>query len=893
MKFSQTPAGLGLFLSLSLSVGADNFKHITIDGSFDDWAGIAPAYVDPPFQDDPAYQQDPSRFAGAIDLKAVYVAHDNDHLYVRLTLYTPGDPFTSHENVFVDADNDRATGYSAAGLVGSEMLIQGGVGYQEKNGAFNDGSNIGGLDWAAAPSGMATDFEFRISRQAKYDSDSLPVFAGDTIAFLLETENANYATVETAPDTEGITYTFSPAPPPATGNSALVTVSGTAWRVNATGNDLGTAWREIGYDDSQAGWSAGAGLFGFTTNSAAYPAPIQTPLAGGQTTYYLRAQFQWTNDPASVVLVASNYLSDGAVFYLNGAEVKRLRLPSGDVLFNTPALGVPATEGQVEVAGFATTPLVIGANLLAVEAHQTAGDQADLVFGMSLVAATQFPVVITDPSQPADRSVGAGDATTFFVEFVGTSPLIFQWLKDNNPVLDATNSALTIDPVLQGDAGSYVLRISNPLSTNYTRAAVLAVTNSPVRITDPTQPADQTVIEGLPVAFAVDAVGSAPISFQWFRRVTAIPDATNATFAISDARISDAGDYYVIVTNPYPSSVTSRKARLTVNRDTTPPTLGSVLGTPNKVTITFSEPVTAASANAITNYSLDGGLTVTGTTQDPNDAAVVILTTSAQTLGTSYTLTINNVLDRFDNVIAQNTRIAFKSAIAIEGTFDDWTGVPLAFTDPQDSTESTDYKDVYVTNDEDYLYMRVTLHTPSDLGIFYNNIFIDADDDASTGYAFSGLGSEMLIQGGGGYQQKNRGFNEGEVNGLDWAMAPAGTDTDFEFRISRHATYASDGLPVFTTNMIVFVLEAENTGFVTKDSAPDFGGFAYTFSSPARLGPLAVRLDQGQVTISWSGSGKLQSRSSLTTGTWQEIQNAPNPFMAQPTGEQTYYRLAQ
>ena len=242
---------------------------------------------------------------------------------------------------------------------------------------------------------------------------------------------------------------------------------------------------------------------------------------------------------------------------------------------------------------------------------------------------------------------------------------------------------------------------------------------------------------------------------------------------------------------------------------------------------------------------------------------------------------------------ARNDWIAFKSAIAIEGTFDDWTGVPLAFTDPQDSTESTDYKDVYVTNDEDYLYMRVTLHTPSDLGIFYNNIFIDADDDASTGYAFSGLGSEMLIQGGGGYQQKNRGFNEGEVNGLDWAMAPNGTGTDFEFRISRYATYASDGLPVFTTNMIVFVLEAENTGFVTKDSAPDFGGFAYTFSSPARLGPLAVRLDQGQVTISWSGSGKLQSRSSLTTGTWQEIQNAPNPFMAQPTGEQTYYRLAQ
>jgi len=42
-----------------------------------------------------------------------------------------------------------------------------------------------------------------------------------------------------------------------------------------------------------------------------------------------------------VILVASNYLSDGAVFYLNGAEVKRVRLPSGQVSFNTAATSGP------------------------------------------------------------------------------------------------------------------------------------------------------------------------------------------------------------------------------------------------------------------------------------------------------------------------------------------------------------------------------------------------------------------------------------------------------------------------------------------------------------------------------------------------------------------------
>ena len=118
-------------------------------------------------------------------------------------------------------------------------------------------------------------------------------------------------------------------------------------------------------------------------------------------------------------------------------------------------------------------------------------------------------------------------------------------------------------------------------------------------------------------------------------------------------------------------------------------------------------------------------------------------------------------------------------------------------SDPSDSTESTDYKDVYITGDADYLYLRVTLHSPSDLGIFYNNIFTDPDNDPATGYPFFGLGSEMLVQGGGGFQEKNGGFNEGEIEGLDFAQSPGGEGTDFELRISRKAKFVSDGQPVF------------------------------------------------------------------------------------------------
>src|SRR5437667_5117693 len=349
--------GFALVSACAFGVRAGDFKHITIDGSFDDWAGIAPAF------------EDSSDTTNSIDYAAVYVANDADYLYLRFTLHAPGDPFTSRENMFIDADHDPATGFPVGGI-GSEMLIQSGVGYEERAGGFNDGFNFDGLDWAAAPTIAATNFEVRISRHAAYTSQPPgPVFASDTIALVLEAETPNFTSVEFAPDSGGQTYTFAPVPPAATGITPVISLTATSWQINALGNDLGTAWRGIGYDDTQPGWGSGTGFFGFTTNAASYPAAIRTPLSGS--TYYLRTRFRWINDPASVILVASNYLSDGAVFYLNGAEVKRVRLPSGEVSFNTPATGSPSIKGRAELAGFAAAPLDIGENVLADERHQT------------------------------------------------------------------------------------------------------------------------------------------------------------------------------------------------------------------------------------------------------------------------------------------------------------------------------------------------------------------------------------------------------------------------------------------------------------------------------------------------------------------------------------------
>jgi hypothetical protein len=872
-------AALWLALAALRAQAADapsSFKHITIDGSFEDWAGVSPAYEDASDTDE------------AADYKTIYVAHDQDFLYIRFTLYKPHAQFTSHENIFLDADNDPSTGLSV--FIGSEMLIQGGNGYQERDGGFNEGA-ITGLDWQAAPTGLAADFELRISRKAVFASDSTPVFGSDTIAFVLEAEDANFSRKETAPDSEGVVYTFTAAPPALTGSTNLITLANSSWRYLTPAAAPAPDWKDHDFNDSS--WASGKGAFGFTTDAAAWGATINSPLPNGTKTAYLRTRFSWDKDAAGAVLAVSTFLSDGAVLYLNGAEVRRVRMPSGLIGFDTPATGGPDSRAQAQVFGLPPGALINGENVLAVEIHDGNGAPGELLFDLGLQAAISFGVVLTDPAQPADRQVVAGQSTTFTAEVLGTPPLSFQWLKDGQPIAGATAPTFTLGSVLPGDAGKYSVGVTNPAGSVTSRSAVLTVSGAPIVITNPDQPADVTTTEGLSVTFNVVVSGSAPLSYQWSKGVTPIVGATNASFTLTNVSPVAAGDYSVKVTNPV-NSVSSRTAKLVVNPDSAPPTLTSVVGTPDQILIVFSEPVDEATATVRGNYTLGGGLTVQGATVSPDDAASVTLATSAQKLGTEYTVSVAGVKDRFGNTIAANASRSFRSTVVIDGSFADWAGLEIAHTDAQeDPVAGTDFKDVWVFSDANYLYLHFTLYKPGNPNTYLNNIFIDADNDPATGFSSSGIGSEMLIQEGAGYQEKNGGFNEGGISDLDFAVFPAGEGTEFELRISRNAKYASDGLKVFTNDTIRFFLETENSSFSTTDTAPDSAGIEYTLAAgPAPApGSLGITLQDGKITISWNGAGQLQSRPSLTAGTWQDVPNATSPYAVTPAPGQAFYRL--
>lgn len=172
------------------------------------------------------------------------------------------------------------------------------------------------------------------------------------------------------------------------------------WKYHNEGQDLGTGWKEVVYDDSL--WPTGQALLALETSAGTVTALnnqnlfINTPLnrinASGTTniTDYFRTMVNVPFSLAGASIRIRHVTDDGGVFYFNGAEAARFNMPTGAVDYLTAALTAP-TEGLIrtisEVNGLTT-----GDNTIAVSVHQTGIDSSDVVFGMELLAI--FGVVV-------------------------------------------------------------------------------------------------------------------------------------------------------------------------------------------------------------------------------------------------------------------------------------------------------------------------------------------------------------------------------------------------------------------------------------------------------------------------------------------------------------------
>jgi hypothetical protein len=255
------------------------------------------------------------------------------------------------------------------------------------------------------------------------------------------------------------------------------------------------------------------------------------------------------------------------------------------------------------------------------------------------------------------------------------------------------------------------------------------------------------------------------------------------------------------------------------------------------------------------------------------------------------------VTDLFGN--AASGKGSFARNITIDGSFGDWQGITPLYSGPVGTAGAADFKDIYMYSDASRYYFRVTLwgDIPSGSGQFpfYVNMFFDTDLSAGSGFGV--FGSELLIQSGFAYQQKNGGFNEGSINNLNWTCLPAVPGTNFEFSVSRAATFASDSTSVFPTNGINFAFQGMDPSFTPLNLAPASGVISFTNSPqvtvPALpLGKLGIqRVVGGRAALTWDAPGALQARDSLTSGAWTNVPAATSPHVIPASASQTYYRL--
>ncbi len=173
------------------------------------------------------------------------------------------------------------------------------------------------------------------------------------------------------------------------------------WRYLDDGSDQGTAWHQVGFDNSA--WASGNAELGYGDGGEATVVnSIDTdPIAEGiqrNITTYFSTTFNIENPNQIEQMVLSLLRDDGAVVYLNGVEILRDGMPlDGDILFTTLATQTVGDAAESTKFQWMLSPedldlLVAGENVISVEIHQVNATSSDISFDLQLDAVVVVPL---------------------------------------------------------------------------------------------------------------------------------------------------------------------------------------------------------------------------------------------------------------------------------------------------------------------------------------------------------------------------------------------------------------------------------------------------------------------------------------------------------------------
>ena len=183
-----------LVLIAAIPAAAD-LVPIQLDGYFDDWSTLAPVFTDAAGDDG----------TSGIDFGSVWVANDQDYLYVRFETGADVQPDEQQQmRLYLDTDMNAGTGLSYGGI-GAELMWE--FGYRD--GTFTKGGTAtvqhDDVGLLMGPTVSSTDFEIALRRDA-VPANGQTLFSGDTVRFILRDAASGG---DLAPNSGSISYTFS------------------------------------------------------------------------------------------------------------------------------------------------------------------------------------------------------------------------------------------------------------------------------------------------------------------------------------------------------------------------------------------------------------------------------------------------------------------------------------------------------------------------------------------------------------------------------------------------------------------------------------------------------------------------------------------------------------
>ncbi len=286
----------------------------------------------------------------------------------------------------------------------------------------------------------------------------------------------------------------------------------------------------------------------------------------------------------------------------------------------------------------------------------------------AVVAIAGIPRITTQPG-----SVGAavGATVTLSVAATGDAPLTYQWWKDGVTVVGATGSTLLLTNVQPANAGSYNVVVSEPTGSVTSSDAVVTVgTAAPSGVPQiTTQPISLVIPAGSTGTLSVTATGDAPFSYQWRKGGQPIDGATGATLVLANAQATDAGSYYVVVSEST-GSVTSTTVTVSISAPLVPG-VPQITAQPSSITAaagsTVVLSVSAIGDAALTYQWQKNGSSIAGAT------GTTLILPDAQTRDSgSYT------------VIVSETTVSVTSSIATVLI----AGIPQITVQPTSTTAS-------------------------------------------------------------------------------------------------------------------------------------------------------------------------------------------------------------